>query len=659
MKRILVIGAGYSGVLTTKHLAKKFKKDKDIEITIVDRNSYHTMLTELHEVAAGRVHEDSIKMDLNDIFAHRGVNVVLDEIKSIDFENKKALSDDAEYEYDYLVIGTGCKPTFFGTPGVEHAFQLWSYEDAVKLREHILTMFRMAMATKDKEQRKKLLTFVVVGSGFTGVEMAGELGEYKDELCETYRIPKDEVTIVIMDRVEHVLPLYPQKLVQKVEKRFAKLGVDILCGAAVTEIKEDSLVCEKGQIDTHTVIWAAGVEGSELVDNTDSITKQGRGRFATNSYLQSVDRKDVYIIGDNIFYIPEGETMPVPQMVENAELCSKLVTHNLYVDIKGGTHKEYKPVFQGSMVCVGGKWGVAYIGKKGKKTSLSGFPAMFVKHFVNMIYFMEVLGLHKVYSYLKHEIFTVKRNRSLVGGHLSNENSAPGFLLFPLRVFLGLMWLVSGVTKLPKIFEDWTNVFLLPPNPIDSASSATDAVSSATGEVADAVTSATGQVVDAISSATGATDTMSPVASVPDGIEGVLHNMEQIFELSAAKAAPVPEFITTIMTWMNETFFWSSEGGFTVFAAIAQSGIIVTEVIIGLMFIFGFLTPVAGILSFILMLVIYFSGWSFISIFFFGFAGLACMFSGNVLGVDYYFLPWLNKKLRKWKFTKKWYFYFK
>lgn len=657
MKKILVIGAGYAGVLTTKHLAKKFKNKEEVEITIIDRNSYHTMLTELHEVAAGRVHEDSIKMDLKDIFAHRNVNVVLDEIVSIDFDNKVAKSNSVDYTYDYIVIGTGSKPTFFGTPGVEHAFQLWSYEDAVKLREHILTMFRMAMTVKDKVERMKLLSFVVVGSGFTGVEMAGELGEWKDELCESFHIPLDEVTITLIDCVERILPIYPKKLTDKVEKRFTKLGVDILCGAAVCEIHEGHLVLEGGRkLATHTVIWAAGVEGSTLVDKVDDIAKKGRGRFETNAYLQSVDRKDVYIIGDNIFYIPKGSDQPVPQMVENAELCSKLVTHNLVVDIKGGTYKEYEPVFQGSMVCVGGKWGVAYIGKKEKKTALSGFMAMFVKHFVNMIYFMEVLGLHKIYSYLKHEIFTVKRNRSLVGGHLSNENSAPGFLLFPLRIFLGFMWLISGLTKVPAILHDWTNVFLLPPSPLaDGNSGATDAAADVVETALDAASGATG----AAEAAASLGETATPISAVPEGIEGVLHNLGQIFELYAPKAAPVPEFISDIMNWVNQTFFWASDGSFTTFAALAQSGMIVTEIIIGGLFILGLMTPLAGIISFILMLVIYFSGWSYVSIFFFGFAGLACMFSGNVLGLDYYFLPWLNKKLRKWKLTKKWYFYFR
>lgn len=163
MKRIIVLGAGYAGVLTAKHLEKKLKK-QDVEITIIDKNSYHTMLTELHEVAAGRVDEESIKMELSDIFAKRKVNVVLDEIKTVDFDTKTVKGEHDEYNYDYLVIASGSKPTFFGTPGHELAYQLWTYQDAVKLKEQILHCFRAAACTKDEKERRKLLTFSIVGS---------------------------------------------------------------------------------------------------------------------------------------------------------------------------------------------------------------------------------------------------------------------------------------------------------------------------------------------------------------------------------------------------------------------------------------------------------------------------------------------------------------
>ncbi len=634
MKRIVLVGAGYAGVLTAKRLAKKLKKE-DVEITIFNKESYHTMLTELHEVAAGRVDEESIRLQLSDIFAHRKVNVIVDEVDKIDFKQKTLYTCNNEaFGYDYIVIGTGCKPTYFGLEGSDNSFSLWSYADAVRLNVQIKEMFRRACEEKDPEERKKLLSFVIVGSGFTGVEMAGELGEYKTELCHKFDIDESEVSIQIIEMSDKILPFYPDKLVKKIIKRLNKLGVEVLTNQSVCciDTKTCTLSTDK-MLDTHTVIWTAGIEGSELIDKLEDISKVNRGRIQTNSYLESVDHEDVYVVGDNIYYVPEGSDTPVPQMVENAEHSSETVCHNIVAKIKGGKPEEYKPVFQGSMVCVGGRWGAAYIGKK-RKLALTGFFALFVKHFVNVIYFMQVLGLHKVWSYAKHEFFTVKNNRSLVGGHFSNAKSAPGFFLFPLRIFVGFMWLASGLTKLPNIIKDWTNVFLMPPNPIDLESAgdaASDAVSSAT-EVAKESGSAFTQAME---------------------------NLAGYTELSAGKGLPVPEFIENIMNKFYEWFFWGSDGGFTVFAQVTQSSIIIMEIIIGVMFIVGLLTPVAAIIGAMLTLIIYLSGWSYISIIFFGVASIACVFAGNVLGIDYYLLPWLDKKLRKFKLTRKWYLYFK
>src|SRR5690554_5106770 len=155
MKKIVVLGGGYGGVLTAKNLAKKLKKNYDVQITLIDRKPYHTLLTELHEVVGNRVDESSIKVELTKIFAgFKNVKVVLDEIDNIDFDQKMLLSDKDSYRYDYLVIGTGSKPTFWGTPGAEeYCFTLWSYEDAIRLKEHVMNMFRQAVKERDPQIR--------------------------------------------------------------------------------------------------------------------------------------------------------------------------------------------------------------------------------------------------------------------------------------------------------------------------------------------------------------------------------------------------------------------------------------------------------------------------------------------------------------------------
>jgi NADH dehydrogenase len=595
-------------------------------------------------------------MELSDIFAGRKVNVILDNIKNIDFENKVVSSADEQYPYDYLVIASGCKPTFFGTKGARFTHQLWSYQDAVNLKEQILYSFRKAACTKSKEERLKTLSFSIVGSGFTGVEMAGELGEYKDELCQKFNISATEVTINLIDIVEHVLPKYPDKLVKKVEKRLAKLGVTILCGEAVKEVGKDFVVVGDKKMDSHTTIWAAGVEGSELVNKTKKLKKQGRGRFETNKYLQSTKYDNVYIAGDNIYYIPENHDEPVLQMVENAEHSAKTISHNIVKCVNGASDnlEEYKPKFNGTMVCVGGKYGVAYIGSKPEKMkSFSGFIAMFIKHFINFIYFINVMGLHKCYAYAKHEFFTVRNKRSFVGGHFSNSTNAPTIFLVPLRIFLGVMWLASGIGKLPDVIANKITTF--PSKAVRYGMNISDGASSASQAV-DTATSAT-QLTDATSSGTQAGG--QAVEAAKQGFDAFADGLNQYFHLKSDQGIPTIKFFDGIMNWVFETFMWDGNNGFTALASIFQSGMVIAEIGIGLMFIVGFLTPLAAIIGFVMMIMIWMSGWSYMSIIFFGFAGLACIFAGNAFGLDYYVLPWLDKKLRKFKLTRKLYLYFK
>ncbi len=324
-KKVVVLGGGYAGVLTAKHIEKQAKKKKieDLEITLIDKNPYHTMLTELHEVAANRVDEDSIKMNLKKIFAGRNVNVVLDDIASIDKDNNKLMGKENNYDYDYLVLGSGSKPAFFGVKGAEeNSFTLWSFDDAVRLREHTLKMFRLAEAETNKEKRSQYLTFVVVGGGFSGVEMMGELAEWVPTLCHDYNIDKSEVTLKLVDMMPRILNAIPEKLATKATKYMTKQGVEVLTQTGVAEIQAEAIVYKQGEksinVPTSTVIWTAGIEGSSVVKDGEMGSEGSRGnRVATDEFLQSIDHKNIYVVGDNLDYKPEGHERPVPQMVEN------------------------------------------------------------------------------------------------------------------------------------------------------------------------------------------------------------------------------------------------------------------------------------------------------------------------------------------------------
>lgn len=599
MKKIVILGGGYGGLLTAKKIARKVKKARmtdSVSITLIDKNPYHTMLTELHEVAAGRVDEESIKIDFDKVFAKRKVDVVLDEIIAVDFDEQILKGQTGkEYPYDYLVIGAGCQPACFGIDGArENALPLWAYEHAVNVKNHILEMFRSAASELDPLEREKKLTFFVAGAGFTGIEMIGELAEWVPILCKKFNIKRSDVKLYVSDMMNKILPNLPQKLIIKAEVRLIKMGVEILTGNPITEVGSDFILIGNTKYNTRTVIWTCGVEGKEFIKDF-SIEHNIRKRIATNSLLQSKDKSNVYVVGDNILYIPEGETMPVPQMVENAEHSSATVANNLMVSLTGnGEMEEYKPKFHGMMVCIGGRYGLAYLGSHKKKMAYPRFIAMLAKHMINLIYFIQVAGWNKCYSYMMHEFFHVDNNRSFVGGYFGKRS--PNFWTLPLRMFVGIKWLLSGIEKIPQIIEDPTKIFLfqLP----------TDAVSAAT-EAAEAY----------------------------------------------GEALKVPEFIANISNWALKVFI-------APIAPFFQGSMVVAEIIIGLCFIGGFLTAPAAVVSAIMCVMIYVSGSAAPEILWYFFAAIALIAgSGSTFGMDYYILPWFKKLWKKIPFVKKWYLY--
>ncbi|MGM0640817.1 MAG: FAD-dependent oxidoreductase [Thermotogota bacterium] len=616
-KKIVVLGAGYGGVLTAKKLAKKFKKRDDISITLVDKNPYHTMLTELHEVAAARVPETAVRIELSKIFAGRKVNLVMDYIENIDFKQKKLEGRSKTYDYDYLVLGTGSKPTFFGCKGAEkNAFTLWSFDDAVKIKQQIKNSFIKASEENDVWKRRKLLSFIIIGSGFTGVEMAGELGEWVNRLSDEYGIDRAEVKIYNMDLLKKILPMLEDSLIDKTAKRLRKLGVEILTESNITEVKEDGVVINDERfIEAGTIIWTAGIEGSDIVEKSEELPVIARGRVQTDEYLRAKGKEDVFIVGDNIFFIPEGEEKPVPQMVENAEHSSALVAKNLTATIKEKELKPYNPSFHGVMVSVGGRYAVAQVGNPKKPIKFSGWIAMFIKHFINVIYFIQIAGFHKPWNYVIDEFFHVPDKRSFLGGHFAKRS--PNFWLLPLRIFVGWKWLEEGLAKVGDVIKNPNDIFLIPAKATDSSTAATG-----TGEWAEE-----GEAAAETASEWG-------------------------------EALGVPEWIEGIVEWSMDLIFYTPEGDFTFMATVFQSAMVFAEIIFGVLLIIGMFTAFSSIATVGMGAMIWASGMAPVEMLWYFVGGIALIGgSGSTFGVDYYLLPWLKKKWKNLKWVKKWYLY--
>jgi len=646
-KNIVILGAGYAGVLTAKKLEKKFRKYSDVNITVIDKHPYHTMLTELHEVAANRTPESHIRISLSKIFAGRRVNVKLDTVTAIDCQRKCLIGQVGTYAYDYLVISAGSKPTYFKTPGAEeNAFKLWSYEDAVRLKHHILDVFNRSVTETDPEKRKSLLTFYVVGAGFTGVEMVGELAEWIPILCDEFEIDPREVKIANVDMLNRAVPTFPEGISAKAEKRLRRMGVEVVLQTGVCEVGKDYIDLKRGEdcirVSTSTVIWTAGVEGSEVIQSSQGLEKAGRARLRTDEYLRAAGTQGVYVAGDNIFYIPEGENEPVPQMVENAEQSAHTVAHNIAAEItQTGSLEKYKPAFHGAMLSIGSRYGAAYVGTANRKFSLASFFAMFAKHFINLIYFIQVAGWYKIAGYLKNEFFTVRNRRSFVGGHFSNRT--PSFMLVPLRLFLGAVWIFEGVKK---IIEGWLTQPKLK-DFFDSATSWFDAI--VQGTPPDATSSAT---------ATGGGESVVQAGQVLFNI-----NFLGIFKAIFVSGKPLTDATLNdyafkldigLMNWFVSNVIVANPG----VSLFMQISIVFVEILIGLSLMGGLLTGVSALVSLVLLFMFATTTGLYLSSFWMGFAAIAMLFgAGKIFGLDYYALPIVGRGWRRIGWVRRLYLY--
>jgi len=456
-KKVIILGAGYAGVHAAKLLHKKYKKDLSVDIELIDKNPYHTLMTDLHEVAGNRIDESGVKVNLNKIFKEKRVNVTVDEITNIDFDKKVLHSDNYKYDYDYLIMGTGAEPCFFGVEGAEeNSFTLWSLEDALEIKDHIKTMFERAKNERDENKRQRMLSFAIAGGGFTGVEMVGELAEWRDKLCDTYAIDPSNVNISIVEGQEKLLPIISDKLSMKAQKRLENMNVNVLLNSFINKVDENFIELSDGsKVNTNTLIWTAGVQGCGFAEKVGLNIDRSK-RIKSNKHLQALDHEDVYLVGDNVYFVEEGEDRPLPQIVETALQTAETAVNNVASKINNSDELEsFESNYHGFMVSIGSRYAVSNAGG----ISLSGFPAMAMKHLVNLHYLWGVAGFSLIWSYLMHEIFHIKENRSLLGGHFAN--STPNFWLVPLRLFIGYHWLVEGITKVQDGWLEPGNIFII------------------------------------------------------------------------------------------------------------------------------------------------------------------------------------------------------
>ncbi|MBT2261618.1 NAD(P)/FAD-dependent oxidoreductase [Bacillus safensis] len=370
--KIVVLGAGYGGLMTVTRLTKQLGTN-DADITLVNKHNYHYETTWLHEASAGTLHHDRCRYQIKDVINSSRVNFVQATVESIDKEAKKVVTSEGELSYDYLVVALGAVPETFGIAGLkEYAFSISNINSARQLREHIELQF--ATYNTDAEKRPERLTIVVGGAGFTGIEFLGELGNRVPELCKEYDIDQKDVRIICVEAAPTALPGFDPELIDYAMNYLQGKGVEFKIGTAIKECTPEGIIVGKDddteEIKAATVVWAAGVRGNPIVEEAGF--ENMRGRVKVSPDLRVPENDDVFIIGDCSLIINEEINRPYPPTAQIAMQQGETVAKNLAALVKGGSLESFKPDIKGTVASLGehDAVGVAF-GKKLQGTKAS------------------------------------------------------------------------------------------------------------------------------------------------------------------------------------------------------------------------------------------------------------------------------------------------
>jgi NADH:ubiquinone reductase (H+-translocating) len=352
------VGAGFGGLWAARGLS-----NRPVQVTLLDRNNYHTFFPLLYQVAAAELVPTDIAHPVRSIFRRaRNVTVRMAEMTGLDVEARTVLTGRGPVPYDYLVLALGSEPSFFGVEGAaEHAFPLRWMDDAVPLRHHVLTRFEAA-TTADPARRARLLTFVVVGGGPTGVEYAGALSEliFGPLLKDFPDVAADEVRIELVEAFDSLLRGMPAKLARYAAERLARRRVSVRLGATVAAVEATAVRLVGGErIATETVVWTAGVRGDPRVADWGLPVGRG-GRVPVTAALCLEDRPEVFVIGDLAYREDElGE--PLPQVAQVAIQQGRRVARNILRSVAGQAPQPFRYRDPGMLAVIGRNAAVAHV----------------------------------------------------------------------------------------------------------------------------------------------------------------------------------------------------------------------------------------------------------------------------------------------------------
>ncbi len=373
MQQIVVLGAGYGGLMTALQLEENTRNLQDVNVILVDRNDFHQYLHLSYEIVTGVKKAEDVVIPLSELLEKRKIQFHQATVERIDLSQKTVHTDKGDLPYSELVIALGSEPNFYNIKGAENAFCVCSIESAVRIRDEL----------KKLRAQEKDINVIVGGGGFTGVELAGEIA---DEL---------KCCVTLIEGASMLLPNWGiPEFSGKVAKVLEDMGAKMVFNKSVVEIKSDAAVLSDGsQMGCSLFIWTFGVQASRVV--AESGLKTGKGkRVMINEYCEAVGFPGVYVVGDCALVLDSKTGEPLPQCIEIALQQADAVSKNLFADLTGAKRTTYVPNFNGLILAVGERYGIGRVAG----VKVEGKLALMVKKVVHLHYVYKIAGISEAIS---------------------------------------------------------------------------------------------------------------------------------------------------------------------------------------------------------------------------------------------------------------------
>jgi NADH dehydrogenase len=394
-KRVLILGAGAAGISVALELKKASAGVPGLEVTLVDQRDYHHPLPFIWHVVSGSVEPSHISFPLHALLRRGGaggpVKFRQSRVQGIDVARKVVSTDNGELEWDYLVVALGSTTNFFGMADIEENSLIFkSLSDAVSIHNHILDNYAAALREEDEQLQRELLTFVVVGGGPTGIELAAAIQDFvRKALIREFPSLMSRTRVLLVEAQDALLSGMKAKMSELAISRLRSRGIEVLLKTRITKVWSGGIQTADGQtVPTRTVIWVAGVKPVAVVESLPFNKAKG-GRIMVNQYLEVPESPGVYVLGDCAYLLQENSSVPYPPTQQVSQRQGPACARNIVRAMQGQDQLPFRYKFKGQVIYMGRNLVVAQLGDR----VFDGFAAALVRRVYYLWVFISYLGL--------------------------------------------------------------------------------------------------------------------------------------------------------------------------------------------------------------------------------------------------------------------------